>query len=783
MRKWLTSLLILIISIPALMVFAQDAPNPSLEITGANASDLPTLTITTNVLDRTNLPVEGLTIEDFTLGGELAENTRIVSVENVTTDNLSFASVLVIDTSTSMSGFPLQQAKEAAALFVQSIGEDAPVAIATFNTRVRLVQDYTTDTALLLDVIDSLGVSGRTALYDAAVFGVDVAANAPIPRRAMILLSDGAEFGGESTNPREAGLAQAQQRGVSVYTVGLGFGTDRTYLEELATGTNARNYESPTPEELSAIYAELADLFRSQYVLTLESNIPADGTTYEFTLQANTLEGVTNVDTGTIRAPIPVPIVNLDENLFAVPFSSPVTISPQILADDPIESIEVTIDGELIPTADDGSFTLDPLDYPPADYTLTVTATDSDDESGSDSVTFATAALAPEFTVNFDSETAISEPTTITLDTDGQTPAISATYSIIGEDVSQLFDPNTDVENGFPLTIDPFDYPVGAYELFIGVENEGGATANISVPFSIASVPPQNVRIEGISSTAPLEEPTSFSINADTQAGAEIAETVVTLGTDETPLSELRLNPASLQPGLTDLIVTVTDSNGATITETLTVEIASLPPLITLGDVEEPLTENTSISVQVDSQTPLLSVTYHFGDDIPITLTPRADGTYPDIPLNVEAFGDGELTIVVEAVNSGGASNSITRTFEVQLPPTATPTPNLALTADAQATNEANVLATGDAQATVDAEAQAEANAQATNDAQATVDAEAQAESNAQATNDAQATSDAEAEAEANAQATKNDTATSEAAVNNKDQDAPNANAKRTAVG
>ncbi|GAB5493142.1 MAG: hypothetical protein Phog2KO_33570 [Phototrophicaceae bacterium] len=726
MKKWLMSLVAILILIPSIFVFAQNAPpSPTIEITGANASDLPTITITTSVLDSNNLPVAGLTIDDFTLGGDLEGLATIVNVENITLDNLPFATVLLIDTSTSMSGLPLQQAKEAASLFVQSVGDDDPIAIVTFNTRTRLVQDYTTDKDLLLDVINSLQVTGRTALYDAAVLGVEVAASAPVPRRAVILLSDGAEFGGDSLSLRGDGLTNAIQNGVSFYTVGLGFGTDRTFLQELADGTNARNYESPTPAELTAIYGELATLFRTQYVVTLESNIAGDGTVYEFTLQSESSQGATNVDTGTIRAPIPVPIVNLDDNLFSVPFSSPVTISPTILADDDLSEILVTVNGEAIESNVDGSFTLDPIAYPPETYALEVTATDVDGDVGSDAVNFETAALASEIVLDFESGTVISEPTTITISADGQTPAISTIYTITDGDTSEQFDANTDAENGFPLLIEPYQLESGDYDLVIGVENEGGATSNLTVPFTIASLPPSNINLEGLDTAVEISEPTSFAVSADTQAGASLDAVSVTIAGQDAPLEDLMIRPASLQPGTVNLEVTATDSNGASVTETIPVMIASLPPQILFGDLPDPIMTDTVIDITVDSQTDLLSVVYNFGDDVNIALDPLADGTYSGIPLNIQMLGEGETTIVVTATNSGGATASETLMFNIVLP---TPMPNLTATAEAGIAQTSvavtsEFIATTDAQSTLDAQ-EAEANAQATSDAQSTLDAQ-----------------------------------------------------------
>src|SRR5690242_2506521 len=126
-------LLILLLSVaflPVALVTMQSAtPSPRLDITGVNATELPAATITVEVLDSLGQPVGGLTKDDFILSGDLADVAQIVSVENVTDDNLSFAVVLVIDTSSSMAGRPIELAKEAATDFINGIGEHDPVAI------------------------------------------------------------------------------------------------------------------------------------------------------------------------------------------------------------------------------------------------------------------------------------------------------------------------------------------------------------------------------------------------------------------------------------------------------------------------------------------------------------------------------------------------------------------------------------------------------------------------------------------------------------------------------
>jgi len=393
MRKWLVGLIALGALLLPLVGLTQDATSiGTLEITGANATDLPTATVTANVLDNNNRPILGLGVEDFTLSGELAELSRIIQVQNITADELPFATVLVIDVSSSMDGTPLQAAKAAAQQFIELAGENDPIAIVAFSTNVRLVQDFTTDKTVLTNAVENLAFGGQTALYDAGTFAIDIAANAPVPRRAVILLSDGAEFGGASTALREDAAARTAEAGVSFYTIGLGFGTDRTYLQELAEGSNARFYESPAPEQLTEIYTDLATLFRTQYVITLESDVPFDGTVYEFGLQANTEGGMTDVGTGTVRAPIPVPLVSLPDGLFDEPLAEPLTITPNIAADDDISTVEVLVNGEPIEFVN-GSLTIDPLNFAPGTYPLAIRVTDVDGDSGVLETEFEIAAL------------------------------------------------------------------------------------------------------------------------------------------------------------------------------------------------------------------------------------------------------------------------------------------------------------------------------------------------------------------------------------------------------
>ncbi|MBZ0288739.1 MAG: VWA domain-containing protein, partial [Anaerolineae bacterium] len=396
------ALLIVVLVLVALIPVAamQEAPAPRLEITGVNPTSLPTVVVTANVYDNLGQPVAGLTADNFRLTGPVADLGTITSVRQVEDANLPVAVVLVIDVSTSMDGRPFEQAKEAARAFVNTIRDNDPVAIFAFSTRVQLVQDYTTDKATLLAAIDALPIGGQTSLYEAAFVGVQKAAEAESPRRAVILLSDGAQYD-ESGPPRAArgdAASEAVVRGVPVYTIGLGYGTDRTFLIDLAQSTNARNYESPTPDQLEQIYRELAALLRSQYEIVITANVPADGTEYDLQLEVTTAQG-TAANSAVLRAPIPVPIIRLPE--LSEPISEPTEIAATILADDGVSTVEIALDSQPATTliAEPYSVVIDPVALAPGQHTLVFTAFDATGDSSSAALNFEVAPLPSVITL------------------------------------------------------------------------------------------------------------------------------------------------------------------------------------------------------------------------------------------------------------------------------------------------------------------------------------------------------------------------------------------------
>lgn len=728
MKRLSAFLLLSILAVPALFAAqtAQGSIPVTLEITGVNAADAPDVTLTVNVTDAVGQTVSGLTAENFELSGSLSNVATIVSAERVS-DNLPFAVVLVIDTSSSMSGTPLARTQAAAKAFVESLSADDAVALVTFDNDPAVLRDFTTDKADILAAIDRLVPRGQTALYDGAVTGIETAANAPYPRRAVILLSDGAEYGGASVAGRADAPALSPVRGVPVYTIGLGFGLDRTFLSELANASSARFYESPTPEDLAGIYGELSDLFRSQYVLTLNFTGPLDGKIYPFTLRAANPMGQSSVDAATLRAPVPTPIIRISPEPSAA-LATPVTFTANVLADQDVTQVEFDIAGRnVIDTEAPYTFDFDPFTTAPGEYTLIVRATDIDGDTGELSLPVSVSAIPSRITVDTDLAAlgTIVTPVEVSISAESQTAPQFVDMRIDGISIGTA--------DSLPATfvIDPFTLSPGPHSVEFVVVDVTGAAVQDAQTAVIGALPPQ-ITVDTAALPELLLEPAAIVVDAVGQTPIETVEFTLNGVVERVSgaPAEFVIDPAALAPGEQTITVIVTDQSGTSGATLVPVNIGVLPMTLSVEGLEEgdvldgPRTIEVIFGGQTSDGTVSLAID---------SVTAQTKQAAPfEFTINPAEFGtSGAHTIAFEAANSFGASASIQFSVTVDDSVFPTPTPNSQQTADAVMTVEAggtaSALATSEAQATANAistrDTEAALVAQATQDAQSTVDA------------------------------------------------------------
>ncbi|HJP87651.1 MAG TPA: vWA domain-containing protein, partial [Candidatus Limnocylindrales bacterium] len=108
--------------------------------------------------------------------------------------------VLAIDTSNSMAGDRISEAKKAALTYLDTVPDNVRIGIVTFDNDVQVRQEPSLDRDASKQVIDDLALHQNTALYDGVAKAID-ATGAGDGQRQVLVLSDGKDNTKASLDP------------------------------------------------------------------------------------------------------------------------------------------------------------------------------------------------------------------------------------------------------------------------------------------------------------------------------------------------------------------------------------------------------------------------------------------------------------------------------------------------------------------------------------------------------------------------------------------------------
>ncbi|GAB4554412.1 MAG: hypothetical protein OHK0023_24500 [Anaerolineae bacterium] len=479
------ALIVSLMASPSLPIAAQG--QPSITITRINDTDFPTLQLLVTVTDSNGLPIRRLGISDFRAQLDTTSVT-ISQVQEMIDPEAALSLVLVLDTSESMSGTPSVNAKRAAEVLLASLQPKDEVAILSFGSAARLVQAFTQDKTQASRVVQSLQVFGRTALWDAVIEGVNTALSGKNARRAVVLLTDGNEYGGVSRGEQFEGLELAKSNRIPIYTVGFGFEVSREYLSQVASESGGQVFISPDSEELPSIFDFIANTFRAQYVITLMPNIEPDGRQYTLTL-----ERVGSSTSIPYQAPDRFPQIQIN-NLPQSPISEPTSIEIRVNAPRKIREVAVGVDNTGLPISNprfsdenrayESSLRLDPYDFTPGEHLLSVSAVDEPGGSRTITQPFSVASLPIRFSINGlrDGQIIRSAITPFSMEvTRTQAPIARVEYLIDGRTL--------EVRQSAPyeFAVEALPLGPGTFTLQIVVTNTAGTQTAQTIRFSTAA--------------------------------------------------------------------------------------------------------------------------------------------------------------------------------------------------------------------------------------------------------------------------------------------------------
>jgi tight adherence protein B len=184
------------------------------------------------------------------------------------TGDISRTTVLAIDTSRSMAGARIAEAKKAADAYLNQVPANVKVGIVTFDSQVQTRLAPTLDRSAAKQVVGGLTLSLQTHLYDGVLGAVKALGTSG--QRQILLLSDGKDTTGTKISSPIATLKGAHVKldVVSLQQSDAG----NAALNEMASSTGGQVINAQDPAALSTAFTSEADALARQVLVT--ANVP-----------------------------------------------------------------------------------------------------------------------------------------------------------------------------------------------------------------------------------------------------------------------------------------------------------------------------------------------------------------------------------------------------------------------------------------------------------------------------------------------------------------------------
>ncbi len=234
--------------------------------------------VNATITDEKGIPVSGLKQDEI----RVIEDGKEQEIQFFESEKTPFAAVILIDTSGSMEE-RISLATSAAINFLDGLRFDDNVAIYNFDSKVSMIQDFSNLRDITSKVFD-LKARGMTVLNDGVYEAAMLLSKRPEKRRAIIVLSDGADT--QSKQSSTKALKAALSAEAMIYTVDMsgivGGGRDRMQnqgvLKNFAKKSGGKFIETPGGVQLREAFKNIVSELGNQYTFGYQpTNTKNDG--------------------------------------------------------------------------------------------------------------------------------------------------------------------------------------------------------------------------------------------------------------------------------------------------------------------------------------------------------------------------------------------------------------------------------------------------------------------------------------------------------------------------
>jgi tight adherence protein B len=256
-----TSAALLVAAVCALVgAGSSAAAQPGIVIKSVDAKHFPAVNVTVQTPEPGPAP-------DF----KVLENGLNASV-TLQNQDAAAAIAVAIDTSNSMAGQKITDAKAAAARFVSSLQAGDELAVYGFGAKPYVGTAFPASPVAAATSLTQLGTGGDpgTAIYGAVQMASDDLAKVKAQKHVLIVLSDGASQ--SDTASLADATAAAKAAGATVYAVSIGGNpTALDELRQLTGPTGGETIAAADTSTLDAAYQKIADNLGSTFTFTYSS--------------------------------------------------------------------------------------------------------------------------------------------------------------------------------------------------------------------------------------------------------------------------------------------------------------------------------------------------------------------------------------------------------------------------------------------------------------------------------------------------------------------------------
>lgn len=278
------ALALLLVSAPLSGQVATSAPVPARQESQATfKSGVEVVTVTVSVRDDEGKVIQNLTRSDF----EIFDSGFKKEIRDFYVGDSPVSLAILLDISGSMAvGGNMERARDAVAVATMNLRSDTDEgALFTFDSELRQVVGFTTDTRRIHNVSLKGKPWGQTSLYDAVGHAARAVANRANKHRALLVITDGVDTASRMTAAEVSGIASAID--VPVYLLRVVNPLDhpggehevietdvRTVqaanLADLARWTGGDIRVASVPAHTSIAVQDLFNELRHQYLITFE---------------------------------------------------------------------------------------------------------------------------------------------------------------------------------------------------------------------------------------------------------------------------------------------------------------------------------------------------------------------------------------------------------------------------------------------------------------------------------------------------------------------------------